>query len=55
MMMVFNLKAERDKFPHLIIDPPKTDFKVGDMCLLKNHIPTTALDIKFKASYQSCK
>ena len=33
-------------------DPHKTYFKVGNMVVLKNHITTTALDIKYKTSYQ---
>ena len=33
MMTILNLKTARDKCPPPIIDPHKTDFKVGDMVL----------------------
>ena len=29
----------------------EADFKVGDMVLLKNHTPSTALDVKYKTIY----
>ena len=54
-MTVLNLKTDGDKCPPPIKDPHKTDFKVGDMVLLKKHTPTTAFDIKYKTSYQICK
>ena len=36
-------------------DPHKTNIKVRDMVLLKKHIPTTQLDVKYKTSYWICK
>ena len=35
MMTVLSVKTARDKFPSPINDPDRTDFKVGDMVLLK--------------------
>ena len=51
MMIVLNINPARDKCPSPITDSHKTDFKVGDMVLLKNHTTTTALDGKYKTSY----
>ena len=49
MMPGLHLKMDRDKCPLPINDPNKTDFKVGDMVLLKNHPPTTAFDSQIQA------
>ena len=55
MMTVLDLKTARDKCPPKTIDSHENDFKVEDMVLLKNHTPTTAFDVKYKTSYQTCK
>ena len=39
--------------PTPIIDPHKTDFKVGDMVFLKNHTLTTAFDINTRLVIES--
>ena len=54
-MTVLNLKTARNKCQFPINDPNKTDFKVGDMVLLKNHTPTIAFDSKYKPIYRICK
>ena len=42
MMMVLNLKTARDvSIP--VYDPNRTDFKVGDMVLLKKQSPNYSL------------
>ena len=45
MMAVLNLKMARDKCPPPIRDPDKTDFKIGDMVLMKT-IPSRTLLIQ---------
>ena len=55
IMIVLNLKTSRKKCPAPIQDPHKSDFKVRDMVLLKNHTLNTAFDIKCQTSYQICK
>ena len=55
MMAVLNLKIARNKCPPHIKDPNKTEFKIGDMVLLKNHTPTEAFDSKYKPSFKICK
>ena len=47
MMTVLNLKTARDKCPPPIYNPNKTDFKAGDMVLLKNYTLTTAFGSKY--------
>ena len=37
------------------IDPYETNFKIGGMVLLKNHTPTTTLDVKYSTSHWICK
>ena len=44
MIPVLNLKMARDKCPPTIGDPYKTDFKIGDMVLIKKHTPKDASD-----------
>ena len=46
MMAILNLKTARDKYPLPIRDPDKTDFKIGDMVLIKNHTPKDTFDSK---------
>ena len=46
MMAILNLKTVRDKCPTPIRDLDKTDFKVEDMVLIKNHTPKGAFDSK---------
>ena len=48
---VLNLKVARPP----IKDPNKSNLKVEDMVLLKNHTPTTASDYKYKPSFIICK
>ena len=55
MMSVLNLKTAGDRCSPSNIGPHETNFKVGDMILLKNHNPTTAFDIKYRTSYQISK
>ena len=43
IMAILNLKTARDKYPP-IRDLCKTDFKVGDMVLIKNHTLKDAFD-----------
>ena len=45
MITVLNLETTRDKWLPPIIDPYETDFKVGDMVLLKNHKSSTTHDL----------
>ena len=33
----------------------KTDYKVGDMVLIKNHIPMAAFDSKYRPSFRICR
>ena len=54
MMAVLNLKRARDKYPPPINDPNKTDFKVGDMVLLKNNTLMRTFDSKYKLSFRIC-
>ena len=55
MMAGLNLRKDRDKCPPPITDPNKSDFKVGDVALLKSHTPTTAFDPKYKPSFRIYK
>ena len=55
MMAVLNLKMARDKCPSQIRDPDKTDFKLRDMVLIKNHTPKDTFDLKYKPSFRNCK
>ena len=55
MMTVLNLKMARNKYPPPIRYPDRTDFKIGDMILTKNHIPKDALDSKNKPRFRICK
>ena len=55
MTAVLNLKIARDKCPPPIRDPDKTDFKIGDMVLMKNHTPKDAFDLECKPSFRICK
>ena len=54
-MAILNLKTARDKCPPPIRDPDKTDFKIGDMVLIKNHTPKDAFDSNYKPSFRICK
>ena len=51
---VLNLKMARDRCCPPTWDPDKAEFKVGDIVLLKNHVPTNMFDIKSKASFRIC-
>ena len=53
MMTVLNLKTPRDKCPPPIKDPHKTNFKVGDMVLLKTipQLQYLMLNIKLVIEY----
>ena len=55
MMVILNLKTTRYKYPPPTRNPDKTDFKVGDMVLIKNHTPKDAFDSKYKPSFCICK
>ena len=55
MMVVPNLKIARDKCPPLTWTPDKTEFKGGDMVLLKNHSQTSTFDTKYKPRFRICK
>ena len=55
MMAVLNLKTARDKCKPPINDQNKTDFKVGDMVLLKIHTLMTAFDSKYHPSFRICR
>ena len=55
MMVVSNLKMTKDKCLPPGRDPDKTDFKIGDMVLMKNHSPKDAFDSKYKPSFRICK
>ena len=41
--------------PPPIRDPGKTDFKIGDMVLIKNHTTKDTFDSKYKPSFRICK
>ena len=51
MFAILNLETAWDKCPPPIRDLDKTDFKVGDMVLIKNHITKDAFDSKYKPSF----
>ena len=55
MMAVLNLKTAREKCHAPIRDPDKTDFKIGDMVLIKNHTTKDAFDSKYKPSFRIWK
>ena len=55
VMYVLNLKMARDKSPLPIRDHNRTDFKIGDMVLIKNHTAKDAFDSKYKPSFRICK
>ena len=38
----------RDKYPCPIRDPDKTNFKIGDTILIKNHTPRDIFDLIYK-------
>ena len=38
-----------------IRDPDRTDFKIRDMVLIKNHTPKDAFDSTYKPSFRICK
>ena len=45
----------RDKCPPPIRDPDRTDFKIGDMVLIRNQPPKDAFDPEYKHSFRICK
>ena len=47
MTAVLNLKIAKDKCPPPLRDPDKTDFKIGDMVLLKNHTLMDTFNTKY--------
>ena len=59
MMAILNLITARDKFYHPTRDPDKTDFKIGDMVLVKSHtskmhlIQNTNLLLEFARKFQT--
>ena len=55
MMTVLSLKMARNKNPLTIRDPSKTNFKMGDMVLVRNHTPKDTFDTKYKPSFRICK
>ena len=55
MMAILNLKIARDKCHPSIRHPDKTDFKVGEMVLIKSHTPKDTFDSQYKPSFQICK
>ena len=55
MMAVPNLKVARVGCSSLMRNPDKAEIKVGDMVLLKNHVPTNAFHAKYKSSFRICK
>ena len=55
IIAILNLQIARDKCLPPIIDLDKTDFKIGNMALIKNHIPKDAFDCNYKTSFIICK
>ena len=55
MMTTLKLNTARNKCPPPIQGPDKAEFKVGDMVLLKNHVPANAFNIKYKPSFRIYK
>ena len=55
MMTVLNLKTARDKCPPPIIDPHKTDFKVGRHGSFEESHPNYSIGVIYMTSYQICK
>ena len=55
MMALLNYVTARDKCPLQIGDPEKTDFKTGDMVLVKNQTPKDRFDYKYRPSFRICK
>ena len=45
----------RDKCPPPFRDSDRTDFKIGDMVLIKKHSPKDAYDSKHKPCFRTCK
>ena len=55
MMAVLNFKMAQDKNPSPIRNPSKTNFKIGDLVLFRNHTPKGTFDSKYKPSSRICK
>ena len=55
MMAVLNLKMSQDLYLPTTGNPQNTDLKVGDLILIKNQAPQSALDMKYKPSYHIVK
>ena len=56
MMVVLNFKRAWDKNPPTPIrDPSKTDFKIGNIILLRNHTSKDTFGSKYEASFRICK
>ena len=45
----------RDKFTPPIRYPDKTNFKIGDMVLIRDHAPKDNFDLKYKTSFRIYK
>ena len=50
-MAVLNLKMSQDQYPPPTGNPYNTDLKVGDLILIKNQVPQSAFNAKYKPSY----
>ena len=55
MMALLNLIMAWDKNPTPTSDPSKTNFKIGDIVLLRNHTPKDTFDSKYKPGFRICK
>ena len=55
MMGVLNLKMSLDQYPLPTGNPCNTDLKIGDVILIKNQAPQSAVDAKYKPSCHSVK
>ena len=51
MMAVLNLKMSWDQYPSPTGNPRNTDLKVGDLILIKNQVPHSTFDAKYKTIY----
>ena len=55
MMAILDLKTSRDKYLSPLRDLDKTDLKIGDMVLIKNHTSKDTFDSKYRPSFRIYK
>ena len=51
MLVVLNLKMSHDRYQPPMNNPHNDELKIGDLVLIKNQIPWSPFDVKYKPGY----